>query len=65
MAKVIQFPDHAGKQATYNARVQLIADCQTQVEAAIRAMSAAGADTSQIIRILRHAITELDLDRPS
>ena len=65
MAKIIEFPDLAAEQAAFNSKMDVIGQCQRHLAVALREMVASGADANQIIRILRHAITEIEPDQPS
>ena len=62
MAKIVEFPDVQGERAAFSRKMEIIGQCQIQLAKAMRGMRESGADTNQIIRILRHAITELELD---
>ena len=62
MAEIIEFPDVQAERAAFSTKMEIIGQCQLRLARAMREMRENGADTNQIIRILRHAITQLELD---
>ena len=67
MSEVVEFLDKRSRRKAeeqrYNA--QLITHCQFLLTKCIRAMREQGADNKWIIRILKHAVRELERGQPT
>ena len=69
MSKVVEFLDERSQRTAeeqrYNASVQLITQCQFLLAKCIRAMREQEADNKRMIRILKHAVRELERGEPT
>ena len=69
MSEVVEFIDKRSQRKAegqrYNANAQLIAQCQFLLAKCIRAMREQGADNKRMIRILKHAVRELERREPT
>ena len=69
MSEVDEFLDKRGQRRAeeqrYNANAQLITHCQILSTKCIRAMREQGADNKWMIRILKHAVRELERGEPT
>ena len=69
MSEVVEFLDkrsqRKAEEQRYNANAQLITRCQFLLTKCIRAMREQGADNKWMIRILKHAVRELERGQPT
>lgn len=61
---VVSFPGAKDDRLNYEERMKRIGALQQHLSLALAAMRSDGADNRQIILILRHAINDLETDRP-
>ena len=69
MSEVVEFLDkrsqRKAEEQRYNANAQLITHCRILLTKCIRAMREQGADNKWMIRILKHAVRELERGQPT
>ena len=69
MSEVVELLDkrsqRKAEEQRYNANAQLITQCQCLLAQCIRAMREQGVDNKRMIRILKHAVRELERGEPT
>ena len=69
MSEVVEFlvkrSQRKAEEHRYNANAQLFTQCQFLLAECIKAMREQGADNKRMIRILKHAVRELERGQPT